>query len=108
VPQLRLLHDVAGVEYSDASFGNESRSGVPFMFLLRDIMQARGGAAVYCDEESSQLRWFLCRICVCRVYACVLWLRSICGCTLCVCLLPTTTAPATAVRHDVPGAWCVT
>jgi isopenicillin-N N-acyltransferase-like protein len=28
-----------GVYFSDASFGNESRSGIPFTFLLRDILQ---------------------------------------------------------------------
>jgi hypothetical protein len=28
-----------GVSYPDATFGNESREGVPFIFLLRDILQ---------------------------------------------------------------------
>lgn len=28
-----------GVSYPDATFGNESRAGIPFVFLLRDILQ---------------------------------------------------------------------
>jgi hypothetical protein len=30
-----------GVEYGDSTFGNESRIGIPWMFLLRDILQVR-------------------------------------------------------------------
>lgn len=30
-----------GVSYPDASFGSQSRIGVPFIFVLRDILQFR-------------------------------------------------------------------
>lgn len=30
-----------GVSYPDASFGSQSRVGVPFIFVLRDILQFR-------------------------------------------------------------------
>lgn len=32
------IHEI-GVSYPDASFGNESYAGIPFVFLLRDILQ---------------------------------------------------------------------
>lgn len=37
--QAQLGISEIGVSYPDATFGNESREGVPFIFLLRDILQ---------------------------------------------------------------------
>lgn len=39
VSQAQLGISEIGVSYPDASFGNESRIGVPFIFILRDILQ---------------------------------------------------------------------
>lgn len=36
--KLMSIHEI-GVDFPDASFGNESTSGVPFTYVLRDILQ---------------------------------------------------------------------
>ena len=53
------------MEYGDASFGNMSRVGIPFTFLLRDILQVRrDGTAVPVHCAACQ---FMCvRACVCE------------------------------------------
>lgn len=36
------IHEI-GVAFPDATFGNESFAGIPFIFLLRDILQFDNG-----------------------------------------------------------------
>ena len=45
VSSARTAAAMIGVEYPDASFGNESFVGVPFVFLLRDLVQFESNGA---------------------------------------------------------------